>query len=299
MIMPLGSSSESLSGTRVEIRELHGVPELEAAERIQEAVWGREDVFDSKDLLLAIQMEGGLVAGALASQEPGAPASSPTSTPSGDLVGFLFAFPTRDARVQHSHRLAVLPGWRKQGMGARLKWFQRDWSLARGIETIHWTFDPLRAVNADLNIRRLGATAKVYLENFYGTMRGINAGISSDRLLVEWRLNSARVVARANGMTGTRAFKNAAEQGGTLINQVDGDEPVEEYFNQDAPRLALQIPTEFSSLLDRNRPLAQRWRVHMRRLLSHYFERGYRITEFTWEPGPIYLLEKTGKKGSE
>jgi chorismate synthase len=132
----------------------------------------------------------------------------------------------------------------------------------------------------------------VYLENFYGTMHGINAGLPSDRLLVEWRLNSARVVARAHGMTGTRAFNNAAAEGGTLINSCSGEEPTEEFFYQDAASLALQIPEEFASILDRNRPLANRWRQHVRRLLIHYFERGYRITEFTWKPGPIYLLEK-------
>ena len=50
--------------TEVELRELDGVAELKRAEDFQRAVWGADDPADNSDLMLAIQHEGGLVAGA-------------------------------------------------------------------------------------------------------------------------------------------------------------------------------------------------------------------------------------------
>ncbi|MEX3317029.1 GNAT family N-acetyltransferase [Sulfitobacter sp. PS-8MA] len=159
--------------TDVVLRELDGVAELKQAEAFQRTVWGKDDPADNSDLMLAIQHEGGLVAGAFVA---------------GRMLGFLFGFPTSDPKVQHSHRLAVHPDSRGLGLGARLKWYQRDWCLARGITSVRWTFDPLRRINANLNIARLGATAQVYLPDYYGQMEGINAGVASDRIIADWAL---------------------------------------------------------------------------------------------------------------
>lgn len=261
------------SADRFELRELSGIAEMVEAERLQKAVWGADDDFDNKDILMALQHAGGLVGGAFC--------------PDGKMVGFVFAFPTRDPRVQHSHRLAVLPEWRSHGLGARLKWYQRDWSLACGVESIHWTYDPLRTVNADLNIRRLGGTAQTYYEDYYGKMNGINAGAPSDRILVDWQINSARVAARALTPPPPQAFIEAA-----IANPRQADTPGQELLNLDAPMLRVNLPDDFGALLTNNQPLALAWRMHVRRLLKHYFACGYCISQFTRLGGPAYLLEK-------
>jgi predicted GNAT superfamily acetyltransferase len=94
----------------------------------------------------------------------------------------------------HSHHLAVLPAWRNGGVGRRLKLAQRDDALARGIELIEWTFDPLEIKNAHLNIARLGAIARRYRHNFYGhTSSPLQGGLPTDRLVAEWWLKSDRV----------------------------------------------------------------------------------------------------------
>ncbi len=170
--------------TEVEFRELAGMAEFRAVEALQREVWGEGDLPDPADLMMVIQAEGGLVGGAFAE---------------GRLMGYVFGFPTRDPLVQHSHRLAVLPSARGLGLGVRLKHFQRDWCLARGIAHVRWTFDPLRAVNAALNLHRLGAQTNTYLEDYYGDMGGINQGLASDRLLVEWNLASPLVATLATG----------------------------------------------------------------------------------------------------
>jgi len=75
-----------------------------------------------------------------------------------------------------------------------LKLMQREDALARGIELIEWTFDPLEIKNACLNIEKLGAVARRYNINQYGiTSSPLQGGLPSDRLIAEWWLNSKRV----------------------------------------------------------------------------------------------------------
>lgn len=170
--------------TEVQIRELKGMAEFRQAEGLQGEVWGRGDTPDPADLMMVIQAEGGLVAGAFLGDR---------------LVGYVFGFPTRDPGIQHSHRLAVVPDMRGRGLGADLKWYQRKWCLARGITHIRWTFDPSRITNARLNLNRLGGRSSTYLVDYYGEMGGINSGLPSDRLLVDWRLDDPLVEQRLNG----------------------------------------------------------------------------------------------------
>src|SRR6185295_12080094 len=90
--------------------------------------------------------------------------------------------------VLHSHYLAVDPDYRRSGLGVALKYQQRDWCLANGRTAMRWTFDPLQLGNAHLNLRSLGAVGVQYHANLYGPMGGINGGLPSDRLVVEWDL---------------------------------------------------------------------------------------------------------------
>ena len=170
--------------TAVETRDLKGMMEFKAAEQLQCAVWGQGDRPDPADLMMVIQAEGGLAGGAFVD---------------GRLIGYVFGFPTATPGVQHSHRLAVLPEMRGRGVGTELKWYQRRWCLDRGIRHVRWTFDPMRATNAALNISRLGARASIYHVDYYGEMGGINSGLPSDRLLADWELQSPSVKARAEG----------------------------------------------------------------------------------------------------
>lgn len=173
----------------ITIRTLSGMDEFLAAEELQRIVWGEGDTEDPGDLMMVIQHEGGLVAGAFRG---------------GEIVGYVFGFPTRDPKVQHSHRLAVHPAARGAGLAVRLKFFQRQWCLEQGIALVRWTFDPLRHTNAHLNTGRLGTRVKTYYPDYYGEMKGINAGLPSDRLLAEWHLTDERVeklaAAQANGL---------------------------------------------------------------------------------------------------
>ena len=229
------------------IRDLSGMAEFEAAERLQLTVWGEDDRPDPADLLMVVAHEGGLVAGAFDGDQ---------------LVGYIFGFPTKDPVIQHSHRLAVLLQARGGGLAARLKWYQRDWCLKRGISHVRWTYDPLRAVNANLNINRLGCTAGTYHVDYYGEMAGINQGAPSDRLLAEWDLNAPEVKALASSESG---FKIKADR-------------------------VIAIPDDFGTMLERDQTGAIAERLRVREEMTEAFRSGLRVRGFDPERNAYLLL---------
>lgn len=235
--------------TELSFRDLHGMAEFRAAEELQRQVWGEGDQPDPADLMFVIQAEGGLVGGAWLDDR---------------LMGYVFGFPTRDPQVQHSHRLAVLPQARGLGLGLRLKLYQRDWCLQRGIARVRWTFDPLRSVNASLNIHSLGAESDTYLPDYYGEMAGINAGLGSDRLLVDWDLASEKVAALA-----ARRPRPAT----------------------DGTSLPLALPKDVETLARADPSRADALRRDLRAHLQDAFARGRRIIGFDRETR-CYILSR-------
>jgi predicted GNAT superfamily acetyltransferase len=116
------------------------------------------------------------------------------------LVGFAMSLPGVKGGsgglepYLHSNMLAVKEAYRNRGIGAQLKLEQRREALSRGIRRMEWTFDPLEIKNAFLNIHKLGATVCSYIVNFYGVFSSrLQAGLPSDRLVADWRLDSLRV----------------------------------------------------------------------------------------------------------
>lgn len=216
--------------TALQIRDLKGMQEFRSAEQLQCVVWGQGDTPDPADLMMVIQAEGGLAGGAFLG---------------GRLVGYVFGFPTATPGVQHSHRLAVLPEMRGRGIGAELKWYQRRWCLDRGIRHVRWTFDPMRATNAALNIGRLGARASIYHVDYYGEMGGINSGLPSDRLLADWDLESPSVKARAEG-----GFVPPPSDVGLRVPLPANAEALIESASDDAVSARLALRAELSDAFD-------------------------------------------------
>ena len=136
------------------IRPCHGFEELAACVQLQVEVWGYgdRDVVPRRVFIVG-QKIGGQVIGAFDTGLPG-------TSPQGDadsLVGFAMALPgiSRGRPYLHSHMLAVNSDYRNQGIGRRLKLFQREEALSRGIGRMEWTFDPLEIKNSFLNIAKL------------------------------------------------------------------------------------------------------------------------------------------------
>ena len=239
-----------MSRPDVILRDLSGMAEFRLAEQLQRDVWGADDVPDPADLMMVIQHEGGIVAGAFAGDH---------------LLGYVFGFPTRASDVQHSHRLAVRAEARGLKLGLRLKWYQYDWAKAQSIRHIRWTYDPLRRTNATLNIASLGAGASVYLPDYYGEMAGINAGTASDRLLADWEIGSPRAEAARAGRP-----------------------PLTEAELATARRVA--IPEDFEALLARDPAGANQARADMRAALTGAFAEGLAIVGLDRQSGEYLLL---------
>jgi predicted GNAT superfamily acetyltransferase len=98
--------------------------------------------------------------------------------------------------------MAVAKDYQNKGVGARLKWAQRERALRDGRKLIKWTWDPMLARNAHFNLNRLGATVETYLDDFYGLDYGVDErlGLPSDRLSATWSIDSARVHELAKGV---------------------------------------------------------------------------------------------------
>jgi predicted GNAT superfamily acetyltransferase len=120
------------------------------------------------------------------------------------LVGFVLSVPAvlHGEQAFYSHMTAVLQEFQSHGIGAKLKWAQREKSLERGVKFIKWTFQPVLARNAFFNLEKLGAVIPHYEPNFYGTDYPNNdksLGLDSDRLFAEWHLERKKVLTLSKG----------------------------------------------------------------------------------------------------
>ncbi len=178
------SATPPIASAEVVIRPCDGLEELEHCVQLQKEVWGFDDIdiVPSRVFLVASKI-GGQVIGAYRGDE---------------LIGYALSIPgNRNGHVYlHSHMLAVKDGYRNLGLGRKLKLAQRDDALEKGIELIEWTFDPLEIKNAYLNLVKLGAIARRYNINQYGSFSSpLQGGLPTDRLVAEWWLESNRVQA--------------------------------------------------------------------------------------------------------
>ncbi|WP_159701682.1 hypothetical protein [Arthrobacter sp. 18067] len=191
-------------------------------------------------------------------------------TPEGVLCGAAVAIVSPEGST-YSLIAGVLPGIADQGVGFALKQHQRAWSLARGIETMTWTFDPLVSRNARFNLSKLGAVTSEYERNFYGAMQDdINANDESDRLVVVWPLSSDRSVRCSEGLVDDvnlpqEALNNALEYGPDskpALVQLDGN-------------LWCRAPRDIVALRGSDAREAAMWRLQLREILESAFASGY------------------------
>jgi predicted GNAT superfamily acetyltransferase len=268
------------------IREARDHRDLEACVDLQRVVWGIGDLEITGPIQLIATLQAGAVC--LVAEEEG-----------GRVVGFCYAFPAVEEGRPHLHSdmLAVHPAARGRGLGARLKWAQRQEALRRGLPLVTWTFDPLQAGNARLNLRRLGATATGLVRDLYGTTTSpLHHGRPTDRLLVRWELESPGVRERAGGrpprprpaLLDAPRVNDVVVEGGWPVpkaSRLDLDEAV----------LLLEIPADWDGLARAAPRAASEWHGHVRAAFESYLGRGYRAADLLTvteggRPRPRYVL---------
>ena len=203
--------------TSIAVRALTARADLEEAVQLQKTIWG----FGDADLLplrlfVVATHIGGQVFGAFDGER---------------MAGFCLAIPglKRGAKgYLHSHMLGVLPEYRNRRIGRTLKLAQREEALARSIELIEWTFDPLELKNAYFNIEGLGAVVRRYVLNHYGmTTSRLHGSLPTDRCYAEWHLGSARVEAAVAGKPIPRPAVQARIEVPSNIDTLRHDAPAE------------------------------------------------------------------------
>jgi predicted GNAT superfamily acetyltransferase len=239
--LPPFESSPSQVAAPVEIRLVRTHDEFAACEAMSRDIWGAaERNVVPRELLVTMQHNGGLVHGAF--------------LPHGRLVGFCFAFlGMRDGQLRLcSHQLGVLPEFRGSGIGIALKQAQRYDALRQGYDLVTWTFDPLEARNAYINLHRLGCIARLYDRDHYGAMEDdLNRGLPSDRFEAEWWLSRPKPLSAADPQV--------------MLRVGTSGEPVREDLNLGPRSTALiAVPPDFQELKRQNLELALLWRMESR-----------------------------------
>lgn len=258
------------------IRPLRTYAEYQECAALQRETWG-EDFTECVPaaILMVGHKIGGVTAGAFA--------------PDGRLLGFVFGLTgVQDGRLVHwSDMLAVRRDARGRGIGKRLKAYQRERLLALGIEIAYWTYDPLVAQNAHLNLNRLGAEIAEYVPDMYGADTGsdLHSGLGTDRFVVVWRLSDDRV-ARAIVQDLEPDPEPFLEAPVVNVQMGDDGEPLPvEADLPTAPAVRVEIPADVQAVKAASGELAVRWRVTSRRAFLNYLGRGYRVAAFFRDRG--------------
>lgn len=240
--------------SQVAIRELTGVGEQGDAIRLLSGIWKRSPKNPPvpPELLRAMSKAGNYIGGAFSGDQ---------------LVGVAIAFHAHTQQhALHSHIAGISAAHTGRSVGFALKQHQRAWALARDIEVIEWTFDPLVARNAYFNIMKLGAQPVEYLANFYGEIAdGVNTDDETDRLLVRWELSGNDATACAVGKT--RSIPEGAD-------------------------VSVSVPTDIELIRHEDPAQARQWRHSVRGRLTELLDADGRIEGFTRTEG--YLV-RSGK----
>jgi predicted GNAT superfamily acetyltransferase len=252
---------------KFEIRPFSTIEDFSECVRLQEETWGAGFSECVPIAVLKVsQTLGGVAAGAY--------------NEAGELLGFVYGLTgPRDGEVVHwSDMLAVRSDLQGSGLGWKLKAYQREVLLERGITTMFWTFDPLESRNAYLNLNKLGAVADEYVWDMYGeTDSPLHSGLGTDRLVPRWDLTSEAVEARMAG--GDSAPLSVSEQGAVRAlgpRRGEGhllpDEPV---VGLSASRVLVAVPESIQDIKADSLQSAMAWRRATRTAFTDYLGRGY------------------------
>ena len=162
--------------SNISIRPLTSLPDQDLGRMIFDKTWAMDAGTEiTPNLLQAMIHSGAYLSGAFVD---------------GECVGAAFAFPATTGGLHlHSHMTAVLDSFRDKGIGHALKVDQYKWAKQNNYKEITWTFDPLVARNAKLNVLKLGVDISAYYPNFYGDMPDeLNAGDESDRVMASLKV---------------------------------------------------------------------------------------------------------------
>jgi predicted GNAT superfamily acetyltransferase len=266
------------------LKKIETLAELEKISNLERKVWMMNPIPLHQTLTVA--KNGGVLIGAFDGEQ---------------LVGFVYSFPGyADGEVYLcSHMMGIDSAYQNQGIGYRLKMKQAEEGAKNGYQKIRWTYDPLESRNGYLNIAKLGAVCSDYIENCYGEMTDeLNKGLPSDRLNVEWMINSPYLQQR-NPLFAALSLHQEA----TLLDWKLRPNGYPQALRKEIPLrgisnsscLFIPIPVDFQQIKQIDLDLAIDWRVQTREVILQSFADGWAIAHvirFKEEPVQYYVLVK-------
>jgi predicted GNAT superfamily acetyltransferase len=260
----------------ISVRTITSLEQFRACVELQAEVWG-PDFSDSvpSTLLQVATYVGGIVFGAYTSGD--------------ELVGFLFGLTgvQGDEIVHWSHLLGVRDSARNQGVGRLLKEAQRTELAKRGVRRMLWSFDPLVAKNAYLNLNRLGARVVEYVPNMYGTTTSpLHYGIATDRLIVSVETSAEAPASHAFDTSSTKL---------PVLTPMPQDGDVSLDVTAPPPALWIEIPSDIRQVIEQSPHAAIVWREAVRTHFQWALLRGYDVAALHRDPvlsRSFYLLRR-------
>jgi chorismate synthase len=268
----------------VQIKPLHDLQEMYPVVELQKVYWGEDsEALVPAHMLFTIAVYGGHVLAALDGERM-----------VGVLIGLLGMQPNDSVRpgarriLIASKRMVVLPEYRGRGIGYQLKLAQRQIALKQSVPLVAWTFDPLTAANAYLNLHKLGAVSRTYLENYYGTEEIGHTGLvtlgASDRLMVEWWIAHPRTEEHLNGSRPELRLDQLLEAGAVIVNPTytagGQPHPSDDLRNPTGAMALVEIPVAYNAIIKDDPTLATAWREHTRSAFQYLLAEGYTTTDF-------------------
>ena len=260
---------------KITIRRLMSADDFDQAVELQKIYWGADaGNLVPGHMFHSLTRHGGHLLGACADDQ---------------LVGFVMGFIGVDTHCEAqynaqaasrllimSKRMLVLPGYRGKNIGFRLKLAQRDIALKMGIDLVTWTFDPLLAPNAHLNLRKLGGLARRFSVNYFG-WREANT-LKADRLTLQLWVNDRRVRDCVDGVQGGKTLRQCLDEDMPVVNLARaGDrwlEPAEATQPDAASNCLIEIPSNIEEMERESPQLATHWREHIREAVSPGLDTG-------------------------
>jgi predicted GNAT superfamily acetyltransferase len=259
-----------------------GDPAFAQVQRLMESTWSQGSLIPVH-LTLTFLKNGGLLLGAFEQET---------------LVAFSLGFPGFDGKNPYlcSHMLAVNVELRHRRIGELMKWHQRTEALKMGYTKMVWTYDPLESVNAYLNLTKLGAICRTYLENCYGNMNDeLNQGLPSDRFWAEWHLDEPHIATLSESQNRSIPEVDPSKIAATL-KQADTLPQISEIdIDSSHSQLWVPLPPRFQQIKKEEPSLAMDWRMQYRTIFQRLFSEGYIADGVYRDPNGemnYYLLTK-------
>lgn len=271
------------------IRSLNSNQDYKSCVALQKETWGENfNECVPPALLMIAQKLSGVAAGAFDKNNR--------------MLGFVFGLTgLKDGElVNWSHMLAVKAEVRGLNIGKQLKLYQRELLLKQNIKKVFWTYEPLVARNAHLNLNKLGARIVEYVAEMYvdDTGSDLHGGIGMDRFIVEWALEDNRVKEIISGkFTSPQNIYENYPVANTEVKEKNEPAPLEKPLPE-TPAVRIEIPHNLEAIQNASLELAATWRAVTRKAFLWYFDKGFSVAAFYRNPETnrcFYVLTNSEK----